>query len=169
MKKDKTIICIDPGRGGSDTGRAAFGAKEKDLTLSFSKALQTALKKSGFELLMTREKDQDVTEAARAKIANQSNFVISLHCDASADPAENGFSAGFYWPVNEEKAAALVNGFPAKVKYEQLQIMRDSTPPAVLLRVGFITNKDEVEKMKSAEYFNDIAGKISDNLKKLWQ
>src|SRR5690606_7658617 len=75
------IICIDPGHGGSDPGCISrhYGVTEKEVTLDISLRLARILRSRGWNVVLTRTDDRDVSWAgssakeelgARVKIAN---------------------------------------------------------------------------------------------------
>ncbi|MFC1586628.1 N-acetylmuramoyl-L-alanine amidase, partial [Fibrobacterota bacterium] len=65
----KTII-IDPGHGGRDPGAIYKSLKEKDIALSVAKKLKTLLRKKGFKVMLTREKDAYLPLKDRPKFAS---------------------------------------------------------------------------------------------------
>ena len=53
-------ICLDPGHGGKDTGNRVggfFGHSEKTYTLPLALKLRDQLKRVGFNVILTRNKD----------------------------------------------------------------------------------------------------------------
>ncbi len=78
----KTIV-IDPGHGGSDKGgEGRDGILEKDIALHISMSLKKKIAdKMKLNVVMTRDKDNDVPLEKRASIANESNgdLFMSIH------------------------------------------------------------------------------------------
>jgi N-acetylmuramoyl-L-alanine amidase len=70
-KKIKTIV-IDPGHGGLEIGaKGKFGNLEKDITLTISQKLKGLIEKNlAFRVVLTRDKDIDVSLENRAAVAN---------------------------------------------------------------------------------------------------
>jgi N-acetylmuramoyl-L-alanine amidase len=89
----RTVV-IDPGHGGADNGVVGSGgAKEKDLVLQLARRLKGAIEgQMGVRVLLTREGDEDVPVDRRASLANnnKADLFISLHANASLDPAVQG-------------------------------------------------------------------------------
>ena len=85
----KTIV-IDPGHGGKDTGAQGKKSNEKDIVLAIGKLLKKELEKEGFNVKMTRDKDEFIELGQRANLANQwdGDLFISLHCNAIDATAE---------------------------------------------------------------------------------
>ena len=57
-KKDRFVVLIDPGHGGSDQGAERESTKEKELVLNIGLALRNVLLSvDDIEVIMTRDKD----------------------------------------------------------------------------------------------------------------
>jgi N-acetylmuramoyl-L-alanine amidase len=75
-------VAIDPGHGGESLGtHTPQGLVEKDLTLDIAARLRKLLEADGFETVMTRRTDQDVSLAERGTLANQgsADIFLSIH------------------------------------------------------------------------------------------
>jgi N-acetylmuramoyl-L-alanine amidase len=87
--KKITTICLDPGHGGKDTGNRVgglfFGHSEKTYTLALALELRDQLKRAGFNVILTRNKDTFVELPLRPDIANEHNadLFVSLHFNAT--------------------------------------------------------------------------------------
>ncbi len=82
----KTVV-IDPGHGGLETGaKGKFGTLEKDITLDISLELKAIIERNlAFRVVLTRDKDIDVSLDNRAAIANnnRADLFISIHSNSS--------------------------------------------------------------------------------------
>lgn len=98
LKGIKTII-IDPGHGGLETGaKGKFGTAEKDITLDVSLKLKAIIERSlAFRVLLTREKDVNVSLDNRAAVANnnKANLFISIHANSSYRKEASGSETYF--------------------------------------------------------------------------
>lgn len=75
-------VAIDPGHGGKSLGtHTSHGLVEKDLTLDIAARLRKLLEDDGFEVVLTRRADQDVSLADRGALANQedADIFVSIH------------------------------------------------------------------------------------------
>jgi N-acetylmuramoyl-L-alanine amidase len=88
-RKPKPIetICIDPGHGGEDLGAIGKSKlQEKNVTLQISGKLKKLIEaKTGLRVIMTRDKDSEVSLNTRASIANNqmAQMFISIHANSS--------------------------------------------------------------------------------------
>lgn len=81
----------------------------------------------------------------------------------SAVPANNGRSqslAGFVEETLVERTKAVNRG----ARPEQFYVIANVRHPAILIEGGFLTNKEDVEKLIQPEYREKLAGAISDGI-----
>ena len=80
-------ICIDPGHGGEDLGAIGKSKlQEKNVTLQISLKLKKLIEsRTGLRVIMTRNKDSEVSLNTRASIANNqlAQMFISIHANSS--------------------------------------------------------------------------------------
>lgn len=174
------IIVIDPGHGGNDPGAGrADGPKEKELTLKIGLKVRDMLQSYGYTVIMTRDgdyhldKDVDVDLRKRAAIANNNNadLFVSIHIN-SAGPTAKG-SETYYHTTNtlggKSKALATsiqnklfnylaLSSFNRGVKTADFSVLRNTTMPAVLTEVAFISNPNE-EALLITDAFQTKAAK----------
>jgi N-acetylmuramoyl-L-alanine amidase len=82
----QTIIVIDPGHGGVETGAIGpSGTKEKDVTLDLARRLKALLVKQGVTVVLTRDEDRVLPLDDRTAIANENRaeLFVSIHLNAS--------------------------------------------------------------------------------------
>jgi N-acetylmuramoyl-L-alanine amidase len=96
-------VVIDPGHGGMETGaKGKFGNLEKDITLSISLKLKALIERNmGFEVVLTRDKDVDVSSESRSAIANnrKAGLFISIHANGAVQRKAAG-SETFFLSLN---------------------------------------------------------------------
>jgi len=84
--EQKTIV-IDPGHGGLDVGaKGKFGNLEKTVTLAISLKLKALIEQNlAYRVLLTRDKDIDVSQENRSALANNNDAAvfISIHANGS--------------------------------------------------------------------------------------
>lgn len=117
-KRKTTIIVIDPGHGGKDSGANGNGLKEKDVVLKIAKSAGELFKKRGYKVYYTRNTDVFINLKSRTAFANKKNadLFISIHANAApnASLANNfsGLETFFLSPARSDRsknAAALEN------------------------------------------------------------
>lgn len=177
-------IVIDPGHGGSDPGcvNRTLGTREADVTLKICKHLAEILRSQGWNVVMTRETDRDVTYAgspdkmeleARSGIANKINadLFMSVHCNASVSSASYGSS--IHWWKAEDYAFAqalepvLGNAIGLGQKgliRNRFVVLRHAEMPSVLVETAFLTNPSEGAKLSDPEFQKVIAQQLAGGL-----
>lgn len=78
-------ICLDPGHGGRDTGNRVGWHYEKIYTLALAAELRDQLRRAGFNVIMTRTRDEYVDLPERPAFANAhgADLFVSLHFNAT--------------------------------------------------------------------------------------
>jgi len=182
-QKPSIIISIDAGHGGYDPGATNNPYKEKDINLQVALKLNNALKKLGYDIIMTRDSDVFVELNDRANIANNnnSNIFISLHCNSFTDSSAHGLEV-YYCPpekspVKEEDSKPLAQmvydelikstGAKARgVKEATFVVIKNTKMPAILIEMGFISNNEEANKLITDSYQNKIVEGIINGVQK---
>ena len=119
LNRYKKIIVIDPGHGGKDSGAIGYKRKkEKYVVLAIAKRLYKELKRRGYRVYLTRNRDYFVTLRDRTKFANRkmANLFISIHANAAPNRSRylsmKGVETFFLSPARSDRAkrvAALEN------------------------------------------------------------
>ena len=116
-------IAIDPGHGGSDSGRMGpSGAKEKDVNLAIALMLRDRLKEElGIDVVMTRTDDVLVPLDERVEKANAAGaqLFISIHCNGWFTSDAEGFEVFFLAPARTAEEAQLARDENASIAYEK--------------------------------------------------
>src|SRR4029077_6386393 len=87
-----TLVVLDPGHGGQDSGAMCGGILEKDLTLDVAQRVDRLLNSEGIATLMTRVGDTYVSLADRAAFANRLRkcIFVSIHFNEDNKPVASG-------------------------------------------------------------------------------
>ena len=83
----KPVVVLDPGHGGEEDGaKGVLGLLEKEVVLDISKEIREHLKDK-VEIILTREKDLDLSLEDRTKLANKhkADIFVSIHANASVN------------------------------------------------------------------------------------
>lgn len=98
-------IVIDPGHGGGSPGTLSDdGLLEKDVALDIALKLRDRLVGDGFDVILTRENDSDLTLSRRAELANESNgdIFVSIHLNALRNRERRGIETYYLGATNEQ-------------------------------------------------------------------
>lgn len=179
---DGINICIDPGHGGGDYGAVnnRLNINEKDLTLSISLKVAELLRKKGFNVIMTRETDRDVSYkgspdneelGARVNAGKKADIFVSIHINAATNTKANGISVHWYKAVDKELAKNIQFALIGKtgrtdrgISQDNFFVVSKSKMPAVLAELGFISNDDEAKLLNENFYQQKIAEAIVDGI-----
>ncbi|MGE5559854.1 MAG: N-acetylmuramoyl-L-alanine amidase [Chloroflexota bacterium] len=174
-------IVIDPGHGGIDGGAYIAGqVVEKDIVLDVALALRDALGDSSRKIRMTRDRDIDVSAsgrrrkldlASRLTLVRQAggSMLVSVHANYCRDRRPRG-PIVFYKPGSTASQRLAQCIHHALVPFEPQQsgpvpgafyILRNSSVPAVLVEIGFISNEQERALLKTPDYRRRIADAIA--------
>lgn len=104
-------VVIDPGHGGHDPGARAGGLREADLVLDIARRLERHLEHQGFEVVLTRRDDHYLPLEARTTLANrvEADLFLSIHANASRNPAARGLETYFLNLAVDPEAAGLAS------------------------------------------------------------
>lgn len=183
----KTVI-LDAGHGGFDGGAVASdGTVEKDINLNISLTLESLLKQSGFCVIMTRVTDvsTDDTESSviaskkRSDLQNRLNLMrdypqavfVSIHLNKFTTSSASG-SQVFYSKNEDAKNLGehIQRSIIGLIQHDNTRVNKQATSstyllynatiPAVLVECGFLSNKQELEKLKRQDYQEKMAFSI---------
>ncbi|PUA38501.1 N-acetylmuramoyl-L-alanine amidase [Paenibacillus elgii] len=175
--KTRYRVYIDPGHGGKDNGASSLNKRyEKDFVLSLGQKVTALLEKEPkIEVTMTRSNDTFIELDERPNMANNADadLFVSIHANSAGSETVGGTET-YYWTEQSLDFAKLMHkylleatGFPdRKVKQERFVVIKKSTMPAVLLEVGFLTNRAEEEQMYQDAFQNKVAASIVTAIKK---
>ncbi|KUO76261.1 MAG: N-acetylmuramoyl-L-alanine amidase [Desulfosporosinus sp. BRH_c37] len=179
----KTIL-IDPGHGGPDSGAIGPNSTyEKNNSLAIALTLNDILTQAGAKTILTRDKDispavnYSETEdlQARVNIANQTkpDLFISIHNNASSSNLEAQGTETYYSEDNPKKLESvhLANSIQSAaietlkttnrgLKESRLYVLRNTTMPAILLEIAFISNSYEEARLQNPTFRKNVATAI---------
>lgn len=183
------LIVIDAGHGGKDLGAEVSKKpvlKEKNLNLMTAKLLESYLRQMGFRTLMTRRDDAFVSLDKRASLANssQSDLFVSVHYNSAPSNKAEGIEIYYFKNDNNKERVQKSKGLgelilkniiketDAKsrgVKHGNLAVVRKTTMPAVLVEGGFLTNEQELAKIRDPSYIKTLAWGIAQGIRDFLQ
>lgn len=165
------VLILDAGHGGENSGAQVSGLLEKDLALQLVRHIETEAKKHHIRTILSREADKTVY--LRDRIKSQGNAFVSVHLN-SADKATgpNGIEVMVNKNTAYKSSVHLANSFLQS--FEELQgiktdhrlydrsvyVLRENKLPAVLLEIGYMSNKEDLEFILNAENQKKVAIKF---------
>ena len=184
----RPTIVIDAGHGGFDGGATApDGTEEKALNLSIAQTLASILTVCGFDVTMTRQTDTGLEQAgdttirekkvsdmnARLALYEQAQMIISVHQNMFSMKECHG-SQVFYsanHPLSKVLAACVREEIVSRLQPDNtrelkagnrdIYLLHKTTKPAVLVECGFLSNAEELEKLKNEDYQRQLAFAIA--------
>ena len=173
-------VVIDAGHGGRDPGAVANGKTyEKDINLQIASLVAQRLKAVGVAVHMTRDDDTYVENPSRAALANRvkAALFVSHHANAVNEnyrgPAINGYEI-YVHPRASAQSRAAAEAISQSLRTAGIQpqgtslprekdllVLRETTGPAVLVEVGYMTDARELVLITSASYQKKVADAVS--------
>ena len=192
------VVYLDAGHGGYDPGASYFGISEKSLTLAIQSRVKAKLEAEGYQVMTTRTSDTyvDLTDRSRAANASESDIFVSIHINASGSSAAQGIETYYYQPYAEYPSrinatyhanptrlsmsdtlanaiqSSLINATGAQnqgVKRQTFAVLRETTAPAVLLELGFLSNPQEAARLSTSAYQETLANAIVAGIKSYYE
>lgn len=166
-------VVLDAGHGGSATGALYEEVMEKDITLPITLRAAELLREKGYNVVLTRNQDVYVDLYDRSDMANSvgADLFVSIHANAS--PTNLDFQGTFtYSYPNSTRGEKLAGYIQAAVVAEtgsidrglltnDYVVLRETTMPAALLEMGFMSCHEELVKLIEPEYQEKISQGIA--------
>ncbi|MCL2352670.1 MAG: N-acetylmuramoyl-L-alanine amidase family protein [Firmicutes bacterium] len=178
-EKYARIVVIDPGHGGGAPGAQGGGLTEKNLTLDISQRLMRLIEADGLiKAYATRTSDVNPDLFDRPVWGGRlGDMFVSIHMNSS----ESNFAANGTDVYYSSENNVTVNGFSSEklagvmlesitsglgttkrkvVDNPALVVLKNSTIPAVLCELGFLSNERDAANFGSADYRQKAAEAI---------
>lgn len=184
-KETRHTIVIDPGHGGNDPGKVAINsALEKDVNLAIALKLKKYLEQEDMEVVMTRQEDKGLYEEtdSNKKVHDMKNrlaimegakpaLVVSVHQNSYPEESVSGVQVFYYRDSAEGKRAALLvqeqmiaTLQPVKEREAKenstYYILKKTTVPTIIVECGFLSNREEADRLTSEDYQERVAWAI---------
>ena len=183
----RTVI-LDAGHGGEDGGAVSDdGVIEKDINLSIALKLRDILEVSGYNVIMTREKDiaiydddaETLREKKRSDLHNRLDIIeknsgentifVSIHQNKFPDSKYHGTQIFYskHDPKSMDLAGAVRksvtqflqpdNEREIKEANKKIYLLNNAQIPAIVVECGFLSNPEECEKLSDKNYQSEMA------------
>lgn len=161
------------------------GTEEYELNLEVALKLQSALEARGYTVKMIRtSNDVDISNAARAELANSDNAdaFIRIHANGSTDTnasgvmtvcqtKDNPYNADIYdsckrLSANVLSGMAAATGANSEGVWEtdSMSGINWCKVPVTIVEIGYMTNSEEDQKLATSDYQNLLAKGIADGI-----
>jgi len=170
--EENHMVVLDAGHGGEDGGTVEQAATEKEINLAVVLKLKELLEEQGIRVVLTRDKDIFMKLEERVQIANgeKADLFISIHCNYyEKDSSIYGLECYYCKSGEEGKHCAekimetieeSKNIVSRNVKPADYYILKNTTVPAVLVEIGYLSNYNERNQLMSEEYQEKLAGEL---------
>lgn len=169
---------------GGTKGRST-GVPEYQLTLDVSLKLRDILEDKGYKVLMIREmNDVDITNAERAKMANEADadVFVRVHANGSESSSANGamticqtssnpYNSGLYEKsrsLSQQVLDAYTETTGIRREYvwetDTMSGINWCTVPVTIIELGYMTNPEEDEKMQESDFQDLMAEGIAEGI-----
>lgn len=188
------VFVLDAGHGGRDGGAVGVnGESEKDLNLAIASVLRDYMLLCGAEIAMTRTEDTLVCDEAdpalkgklkQTDLKNRLAFTqartpavfVSIHMNKFSIEKYCGLQV--YYSPNHEQSAQYAervqdsvrrflqpeNTRKIKAAGSNIFLLDRLDVPAILIECGFLSNREEAEKLSDASYRAQLSVVIADSL-----
>ena len=181
VTKGKLTVVIDAGHGEQDPGKIGINdALEKDVNLQIAKKIKNILEKKNIKVVMTREDDTSLARngegrkkvqdmKARVELINKTkpDLAVSIHQNSYHEESVSGAQVFYFMHSTEgERAAgimqkALLAVDPDNHRQEKADdgyyLLRRTEVPTIIVECGFLSNREEADKLVDKEYQKKIA------------
>ncbi len=173
-------IVVDAGHGGIDPGAIGRGGRqEKEIVLDVARRLSEILSRSGYDVLLTRGEDRFVPLLRRNRMGRhrQTGVFVSLHVNWARLSSASGIET-WVAPLSHPEFAALPPETASRiyeenrafaeiaqrtltiktgakdrgVKEAAFKALRGLRVPAILVEMGFLSNRSEAARLELSSY-----------------
>ena len=189
QSRQTPTIIIDAGHGGEDGGAVAIdGTMEKTINLSIAKQLRLLCQSAGMHTVMTRNQDVSIHDENcstikarktsdmnnRLKIFNADSNAIVVSIHQNKFEKEKYFGTQVFFSPNNPKSEFLAENIRLSVTGmlqknntrenkkadKNIFLLYHCKQPSVLVECGFLSNSEELAKLKSDDYQKQMAFSI---------
>lgn len=185
-KDEEYVVLIDPGHGGLDSGTLGYDEEHEEKSINLAVAnliLQKLSKDSAIKVKLTRYGDQLLTPEERIERANAINpdIMISIHCNSADNKKAMGVEVLYQERAGEEENASRILAEKCLENVlaqtgqvnrglldgDSIYIIRNAKMPAVLVEIGFFSNRKEFKYLCKEENQEKIAEGIVTTIKQM--
>ncbi len=187
------VIIIDAGHGGEDGGAVVQdNIVEKDINLAIAQKINDILSLFGFKTYMVRETDKLIYDSdsktqrqkknsdLRNRLSLMNNFENCLYISVHQNKYEDSriWGAQTFYSPNDEQSPILAEFIQSSIiSFTQpnnkrvikktgtnVFVIYNATKPAIMVECGFMSNNDELSKLKDDKYQSQMSFSISNGI-----
>lgn len=183
--KEKPCIVIDAGHGGYDPGKIGINnALEKDVNLAIAGRLRDYLEAAGVKVVMTRQADVSLGEEngenkkvsdlkGRIRVIEEADPIAAISVHQNSYPEEYVSGAQVFYYKTSKEGLQLAQDLQDRLIRDldpendrQVKengsyfLLKKTAVPLVIVECGFLSNRNEAEKLCNAEYQDAVAWTI---------
>jgi N-acetylmuramoyl-L-alanine amidase len=173
-----TIVVLDAGHGGDDSGAVNKVLKESEIVLAVSNKVLEIFDHPEILIVPTRTSDFFVAKALRTYFANSiGDYFISIHCNSDGISRSSGGTLTLFGKAggSEELAETFQTRLVAALGSQdrgityapQFHILRESNIPVIIIELLFLSNPQDAVLLTDPETQLLIAQTIADEIVKL--
>lgn len=182
------IIILDAGHGGTDPGALHGQVMEKNINYTIvCTYLKELFEKSDIKVYYTRETDTYISLSERAEFASEvgADLFISLHANTFTSATVNGTQIYYSSANNKKDSTGFCSSVLAKKLVNKIcpaigtknrgysdsnyYVVKHNSVPAVLIELGFMTNKSDFVKLTDAAYQKKAAQAIFEAVTEVYE
>ena len=186
---DQSVIVLDAGHGGTDTGAIAYNElgeriiDEKDVNLTITLEVARILEEAGKNVMLTRSEDKTLALSQRYRFSNDNNALLFVSIHHNSHETSNPYGAlTLYSDKKDIKYPNLKSSksiartiqknltettglYDGGVRSEdELAVLRGTETSAVLVEVAFLSNYDDQKFLLDEENLFNAAKGIADGI-----
>jgi len=155
------MITIFPGHSGKDSGAIQNNTVEASITASIAKTTYEMVRACGIDCAYVDGSFDD-----RIKHSLGSSLGVEVHCDSFSDKTKVGFHCIYHPSGVGKMVAEVITDSLMEVGVRpsrnpdprtDLFILNKTKFPVILVETGFLSNKEECERLRLPSYQNLIA------------
>lgn len=179
-------VVVDAGHGGMDPGalgilNGSYGPTEDDIAMAHALAVKKRLESLGATVILSvpekLPQNEKVVLHERVQITRDSeaDFFVSLHCNSVGGSANDLKSQGsevyYYETVSQPFAQTVLSELTANTGrtlrgtyYSNYFVNRNTTCPGFLLEMGFVSNPEEYDQLRSEDSLFATANAVAQGI-----
>lgn len=153
-----SVVVLDPGHGGKDSGAMCGNVPEKELTLDIAQRADRLLRAKGLATVMTRVGDSYVSLAERVGLTNRipDCVFVSIHFNETNKESSNGVET-YYADHQITPGVAMISWLPFLQSASAQAPNFESQSLAGLIQEALVTRTQAINRGTKAQQFFVIA------------